>query len=131
MSASEPSSVDLQTRQILLSIFVSALVLTAGCGALQSADDTTSTLKLVNQDSVEHSVVVQIAPRSDSNTIDYSDGRIVSGESDVDLAAFDGTGEYRVTVSIDGETTVLIHTFESGDEIVSIGIDNDGEVSIE
>lgn len=125
------SSVDLQTRRLLLGLFVSALVVTAGCGALGNSADSTSTLKLVNQDSVEHSVVVEISPRSDVNNIDYTDGRIVKGESDVDLATFDGTGEYQVIVSVDGETTVLVHTFESGDEVINIGIDNDGEVSIE
>lgn len=123
--------VEIQTRRILLSLFMTAFVLTAGCGALGTVEDTSSTLKLVNQDSVEHSVVVQISPRSEVNTVEYTDGRILEGESDVDLATFDGSGEYRVTVSVDGETTVLLHTFKPGDDIISIGIDNDGEVSIE
>lgn len=85
-------------------------------------------MKLVNQDNTDHAVVVEI---SDETGLVYSDGRTIDAESDLDLAQFNRTGEYDVAVTVDGESTTVTHTFESGDRMVNIGIDNQGAVTIE
>jgi hypothetical protein len=48
------------------------------------------------------------------------------------LEPFDNTGEYDVKVSVDGESTVIPYTFTEADspETTSIGIDNNGNVTV-
>jgi len=118
-------------RTIALGLVVGLLVLGAGCSGAPSGDESARDLKLVNQDGTEHAVVVEI---SDETGLVYSDGRTIDAESEVDLDRFDGTGEYEVTVTVDGDSTSVTHTFESdGDsiEVTNIGIDNQGTVTVE
>lgn len=60
----------------------------------------------------------------------YSAGRTLDAESDTQLDAFSENGEYQVAVSVDGYTTVKTSTFPSDDSATTIGIDNDGQVTI-
>lgn len=106
-------------------------MLTAGCSGIQGTESASTTLKLVNQDDVDHAVVIEIGTLTDDPNPDYTAGRTLDRESDVDLDPFEGTGEYEVAVTVDGETTVLTHTFGPDDATVSIGIDNQGSVTIE
>ena len=89
-------------------------------------------LNVVNQDGTGHAVVVEIGELADDPDPVYSAGRTVDAESDVELAPFEEAGEYEVTVTVDGESTTLTHTFENedGHGETSIGIDNDGAVTI-
>lgn len=115
------------TRTIVLSVFVSALLLTAGCSAFQDSTGSESDLLVANQDSDGHAVVVEIL---DGGSRVYSTGQTIDGESDAELASFDRSGEYEVQVTVDGTTTVLTHTFESERSTATIGIDNQGNVTI-
>lgn len=116
------------TRNVLLGLLVGSLVLGAGCSGALNEDAQTHDLKLVNQDNTDHAVVVEI---SDETGLVYSDGRTIDGESELDLTQFDRTGEYDVAVTVDGESTTVTHTFENGDRIINIGIDNRGAVTVE
>ena len=120
---------DHSTRTIVLAILLAFLVLGAGCAGFPSTEETTRDLKLVNQDETDHAVVVEIV--SNGNLV-YSDGRTVDGESQQDLATFDGTGDFEVTVSVDGNVTTVQHSFTpaSGPVITNVGIDNDGSVTV-
>jgi hypothetical protein len=119
------------TRKIALSLFVCVVVLTAGCSGIQGTESSSTTLNVANQDDVDHAVVVEIGDLADDPNPDYTAGRTLNGESDVELEPFEGTGEYEVAVTVDGETTVLTHTFAPDDDAVTIGIDNQGNVTIE
>jgi len=119
------------TRKIALSLFVCIIILTAGCSGIQGTESSSTTLIVVNQDDVDHAVVVEIGTLTDDPDPDYTAGRTLDGESDVELEPFEGTGEYEVAVTVDGKTTVLTHTFAPDDDTVSIGIDNQGNVTIE
>lgn len=123
-------SVRFPTRRIALSLLVGALLLTAGCSALQDEAQPSSDLLLVNNDDTDHAVVVEVAQLSDSPDPVYATGRTLDANSQVNLEPFSETGEYVVTVTVDGTATELTHTFESGDSVVNIGIDNEGQVSI-
>jgi hypothetical protein len=85
---------------------------------------------LVNNDDADHAVVVEVAQLSDSPDPAYVTGRTLDANSQANLEPFSETGEYVVTVTIDGTATELTHTFEGGDSVVNIGIDNEGQVSI-
>lgn len=113
---------------MLLALLLGGLVLIAGCSAIQGDDQAESRILLVNQDAAEHAVVVEITNESG---LVYSEGRTVAGESDLDLESFAGTGEYDVTVTVDGTSSQMVHTFEDGDRVTNIGIDNEGTVTIE
>lgn len=118
-------------RKVVLSLLVGLLVLTAGCSGLLGGDDPVRDLKLVNQDETNHAVVVEI---SDDSGVVYSDGRTIEAESNLDLAQFNQSGEYEVTVTVDGNSTTTLHTFEFGDNsmhVTNIGIDNEGAVTVE
>lgn len=119
------------TRKIALSLFVCVVVLTAGCSGIQGTESSSTTLNVVNQDDVDHAVVVEIGDIADDPNPDYTAGRTLDSDSGVELDPFDGTGEYEVTVTVDGEQTVVTHTFGPDDDVVTIGIDNQGNVSIE
>jgi hypothetical protein len=120
-----------QTRTVALSLLVGTLVLAAGCSGLIGNGDTTTELKLVNQDNTDHAVVVEI---SNETGLVYSDGRTVEAESDLNLEQFDGTGEFEVRVAVDGDRSERTHTFESDDnsiQVTNVGIDNEGVVTVE
>lgn len=122
---------EINTRKIVLSLVVGSLVIGAGCAGILSDDDVDRDLLLVNQDNSDHAVVVEI---HDGSELVYSDGRTIDAETDTNLAQFNQTGEYDVTVTVDGEATTISHTFESDSdpaEVTNIGIDNDGQVTIE
>lgn len=107
------------------------MVLAAGCSAITGEVETTRDLKLVNQDDADHAVVVEISNKSG---LVYSDGRTIGAESGLNLKQFENTGEYSVLVAVDGERTETTHTFEPEDRpipVTNIGIDNDGQVTIE
>lgn len=114
-------------RTAALTVFVTLLVAFAGCSAVQPSEETTANLLVANQDSADHAVVVEIM---DGTREVYSAGRTIDGESDAELAAFDRAGEYEVKVTVDGNSTILTHTFETGQTTTTIGIDNQGTVTI-
>ena len=117
-----------RTQKIVLGLLVCVLAFTAGCSAIQGSESSSATTpKIANQDDVNHAIVVEIL---DGESVVYSDGRTVEGESNVDLGSFDGTGEYQVKVTVDGSSTVRTYTFEDGDAVTTIGIDNDGGVTV-
>lgn len=121
----------LRTRRVIGLLLVSVLVVLAGCSAIPGIGGESTALTLVNQDDVDHAVVVEIGQLGDDPDPAYTAGRLVEAESDVELAAFERAGEYVVSVSVDGETTERSHTFESGNSPVTIGIDNDGSVVLD
>lgn len=112
---------------MVLSLFVGLLVATAGCSAFQSSSTPTDTMQLVNQDDVSHAVVVEITRGEE---LVYSAGRTLEAESSTQLDAFEENGEYEVAVTVDGNTTVTTYTFPSDESATTIGIDNDGQVTI-
>ena len=118
-------------RYVVLSVLLGLLVVTAGCSGILNDNDTSRELKLVNQDNMDHAVIVEI---SDETGLVYSDGRTIEAESDLNLAQFNQTGEFDVKVTVDGNSTSMAHTFQSSDDpihVTNIGIDNDGTVTIE
>lgn len=123
-------NVHLPTRRAAVSLLVGVLLLTAGCSALQDETQPSSDVLLVNNDETDHAVVVEIAQLSDSPDPAYATGRTLDTDSQVNLEPFTETGEYAVTVTVDGTTTELTHTFDRDNSVVNIGIDNEGEVSI-
>ncbi|WP_256289508.1 hypothetical protein [Halobellus inordinatus] len=84
-------------------------------------------MQLVNQDETSHGVVVEI---TSGEELVYSAGRTLDAESDTQLDTFTENGEYQVAVTVDGDTTVETYTFPSDDSATTIGIDNDGQVTI-
>lgn len=116
------------TRFIAAGILVAVLVLSAGCGALQNGSTPTDELVLVNQDDVDHAVVVEI---TDGENLVYSAGRTLEPESDTRLNSFAEDGEYQLAVTVDGESTISTFSFPSDDSAVTIGIDNAGNVTVE
>lgn len=120
-----------KTRYVVLSLFVSLLLFSAGCIGASVNDDSTRNILLVNQDDTSHAVVVEI---SDDSGVVYSDGRTVDAESDLNMAQFNRTGEYEVKVTVDGDSTTIHHTFQFDDrpiQITNIGIDNEAAVTVE
>ncbi|WP_435097210.1 hypothetical protein [Halorubrum sp. N11] len=121
-----------RTRLAVLGLLVGALAFGAGCTGILSEDDVTRDVIVVNQDSTNHAVVVEI---SDDSGLVYSDERTLDAESDLKMVQFNQTGEYEVAVTVDGDTTTTTrHTFESKDrpiQAINIGIDNQGTVTVE
>ena len=115
------------TRKIALNLLVGLLVVSAGCSAFQNSSTPSNTLYLVNQDDTGHAVVVEVTRGED---LVYSAGRTLDAESDTQLDSFSENGEYQVSVTVDGNTTVKTYTFPSDDSATTIGIDNDGTVTI-
>lgn len=118
-------------RSAAASVLLCVLLFTAGCGAIQGEAGTATSLYLVNQDDVEHAVVVEIGALADDPTPAYTAGRTLAAESDVELDAFDETGEYELKITVDGDSTVHTHEF-TGEEpaSLSIDIDNSGTVTV-
>lgn len=119
------------TRKVVIGLLLGLLVVSAGCAGLFGGEDTTRDLKLVNQDETDHAVVVEI---SEQGSLIYSDGRTIGAESDVDLAQFNQSGTFEMTISVDGNSTTLSHTFEPDSDptvVTNIGIDNQGQVTVE
>lgn len=114
-------------RKIALSLLLGLLVISAGCSALQNSSSPADTVYLVNQDDISHAVVVEI---THGEELVYSAGRTLEAESDTQLKSFSENGEYQVAVTVDGNTTVKTYTFPSDDSATTIGIDNDGQVTI-
>lgn len=118
-------------RTLAVGLLLAVLIVGAGCAGVLSDDDSARELKLVNQDQTDHAVVVEIA--RNGNLI-YSDGRTVAAESQQNLGPFNQTGEFTVTVTVDGNSTTTTHTFEPDADsvtITNIGIDNQGQVTVE
>lgn len=74
---------DHRIRTVVLSLLVGVLVLGAGCSGILGEDDVTRDVLVVNQDSTDHAVIVEI---SDDSGVVYSDGRTIDGESDLKMA---------------------------------------------
>ena len=115
------------TRKLALCVLVGLLAITAGCSALQGNNTPSNELVLVNQDNTNHAVVVEI---SQGEEVVYSEGRTLESESDSQLESFTQNGEYKVAVTVDGQTTVKTYTFPSDESATTIGINNDGSVTI-
>lgn len=118
---------DSRSKQVVLVALVGVLVATAGCSALGLGSSTTTNLLLVNNDETSHDVTVEVLNDGDSV---YSENVTVNAETDEELPAFEGSGEYTVAVTVDGETTERAYEFSSDDDTVSIGIDNDATVTV-
>lgn len=119
------------SKAVVLSLLVGLLVIGAGCSGILSDDDFSREIRLVNQDNTDHAVVVEIA---DGSRLVYSEGRMIDAETGITLDQFNQTGEYEVTVAVDGNSTTIDHTFEREDNAVptsTIGIDNQGAVTVE
>ena len=115
------------TRKLALSLLVGLLTISAGCSALQSSNTPSDKLVLVNQDNTSHAVVVEI---SHGEKLVHSEGRTLEAESSTQLESFTQNGEYQVSVAVDGQTTVKTYTFPNDDSATTIGIENDGNVTI-
>lgn len=125
------TGMDNKTHYVALSLLFGLLIFSAGCSGIIGGDESTREILLVNQDSTDHAVVVEIF---DNSELIYSDGRTIGAESDLKMAKFNRIGEYEVRVSVDGNSTTRRHTFEFDDppiHITNIGIDNDGAVTVE
>lgn len=112
---------------IAVSFVVGFLALSAGCGAFQDSSSPTDELVLVNQDNIDHAIVVEI---TDGEDLVYSAGRTLEPETDTRLAEFSQDGEYQIAVTVDGDTTVSSISFPSDDSATTIGIDNAGNVTV-
>lgn len=104
---------------------VGALVATAGCTGFLGS--TTTDLMVVNNDENSHGVTVEI--RSDGDVV-YSDDVTAAGNSNSELDTFEGSGEYTVVVTVDGETTQDDYEFTESEDTLSIGVQNGGSVII-
>jgi hypothetical protein len=119
------------TQNLIPTLLVLVLVLLAGCSGLPGINDSSTSLSVVNQDETAHAVVVEIGQISDALNPDYAEGRTLNGNEDVELASFSETGDYRIDVTVDGETTETPYTFENDNSQVTIGTDNNGTVTVE
>ncbi|GAA0261948.1 hypothetical protein [Halobacterium noricense] len=117
---------DSRSKQVVLIALVGVLVATAGCSALGFGSSATTNVLLVNNDETSHDVTVEVLNDGDSV---YSEDVTVDAETDEELPAFEGSGEYVVAVTVDGETTEQTYEF-TGDDTVSIGIANDATVTV-
>ena len=116
---------DSRVRRVTLAVFVGLLVAVAGCSAFGGG--STTNVLLVNNDGTAHNVTVEITEGGEEI---YSAETAVDAETDAELSAFEQTGEYTVTVTVDGNATEKTYTFEDGDDTVSIGIANDASVTV-
>ena len=123
--------VNFHTRKAAIGLLLGLLVVSAGCSGLFTGEDATSELLVVNQDETDHAVVVEIV--EEGNLI-YSDGRTLEAESQLNMARFNRTGEFTMRITVDGNSTTLSHSFSEDSDspvITNIGIDNDGQVTVE
>ena len=115
------------TRRIALLLVVVGFILLAGCSAFTTTDDASTELLVANQDNTERAGLIEI---SEGEDVVYSAGRTIDAETNADLEPFDQTGEYQVTLSVDGESTTTTYEFTADDAVTTIGIDNEGTASI-
>lgn len=121
------SSVAPQTRKIALLLAVVGFILLAGCSAFTTTDDVSTELLIANQDNTDRVVLIEI---SEGEDVVYSAGRTVDAETNADLEPFNQTGEYQVTLSVDGDSTTTTYEFTADDAVTTIGIDNEGTATI-
>jgi len=114
-----------RSRRVVLAAVVALLVAGAGCSAFGGG--STTNVLLVNNDDAEHAVTVEIVQDGEAQ---YSTEKHLPGETQADLSTFEGTGEYTVAVTVDGNTTERTYEFSGDDETVSIGVQNDGSVIV-
>ena len=112
-------------RAALAAAAVVALVALAGCGAFTSGGETT--LLLVNNDETSHDVTIEVV---DGDDVVFEEQQSVEPDTDNEFGTLSETGEYTVLVTVDDRTTRLSYEFTEGDDTVSIGIDNDGNVFV-
>jgi hypothetical protein len=115
------------TRKIALLLVVVGFSLLAGCSAFTTTDDASTELLIANQDNTDRAVLIEI---SEGEDVVYSAGRTIDAETTADLKPFNGTGEYEVTLSVDGDSTTTTYEFTAEDAATTIGIDNDGTATI-
>ena len=116
-----------QTQKIVRSLLVGFLAISAGCSAIQGNGDSSTRLLIANQDDTDHAVLVEI---SEGEDVVYSAGRTIEGESDAELESFNQTGEYQVKITVNGNSTVRTYDFVDGESATTIGVDNEGNVTI-
>ena len=116
-----------QNRKIALLLVVAGFILLAGCSAFTTTDDASTELLIANQDNTDRVVLIEI---SEGEDVVYSAGRTVDAETDADLEPFNQTGEYQVTMSVDGDSTTTTYEFTADDAVTTIGIDNEGTATI-
>jgi hypothetical protein len=119
------------TRSMAASLLLCGLLLTASCSG-SGADDSQTRPNVVDQGGTGHAVVVEMGALADDPDPVCSAGRTVDAESGVELPPFEEAGEYEMTVAVDGESTTLTHIFENEDgyTATTIGIDDDGAVTV-
>lgn len=122
-----PSQRALQLESLHLASLLAYSPSQRACSASQSSDPQSDKLVLVHQDNTNHAVVVEI---SRGEKVVYSEGRTLASESSAQLESFTQNGEYRVAVTVDGQTAVKTSTFPDDDSATMISIDNDGDVTI-
>lgn len=116
------------TRRLALTALACLLLLVAGCAAPGGGSgDADTGLLVANQDAADHAVVVEVY--DDAREV-YDDGTTVDGESTVELDAVGETGTFEVRVTVDGETTTLSYEFTDDDRKTTIGIADDGTVTV-
>lgn len=112
-------------RQVVGVALVGLLVASSGCSAFNGG--TTTNLLLVNNDDTEHDIAVEIVQDGEAQ---YSAEKSLPAESQADLSTFEGSGEYIVAVTVDGDTTERTYEFSSDDDTLSIGVQNDASVIV-
>ena len=119
------------TRSVAANLLLCGLFLTAGCSG-SGADDSRTRPNVVDQGGTGHAVVVEMGALADDPDPVCSASRTVDAESDVELPSFEEAGEYEMTVAVDGESATLTHIFENEDgyTATTIGIDDDGAVTV-
>lgn len=93
-----------KTRHVGLNLLVGLLLSSASRTGVLCEDDSTRDILLVNQDSTDHAIAVEIP---DDSGVVYSDGRTIDSGSDLYLTQFTQAGEYGVTVTVDGDSTTI------------------------
>jgi len=117
-------------KQVAALAAVVALVAASGCSALGLGGSSGTTILLVNDDNEAHdSVTVEVVDGEDGEEL-FSAEASPDAETDVELGTVSETGEYTLLVTVDGRTARMSYEFTEGDDTVSIGIDNDGNVFV-
>lgn len=114
-----------RVKQVALTVVVGIIVVTAGCNGILASTETE--LLLVNNDEQSHETTVEILQDGD---VVYSENVSATANTNTDLPTFEGSGEYTVTVTVDGTTTEATHEFTDDEQTLSVGIQNDESVII-
>ena len=119
-------------RRVATLAAVVALVAASGCSALGLGGSSGTTILLVNDDDEAHEdVTVEVVDgdAEDGEQLFRADAS-PDAETDVELGSLSETGEYTLLVTVDDRTSRMTYEFVEGDDTVSIGIDDDGNVFV-